>query len=168
VKIIFDEYEYAKNLIENGCPRLTLESMKFVTKYWSSEGFGPTEIRKKLIEFCKRINPYFNEIQNRKKIKKALLHCKNNILRKPTPIIITKAEIEEIRAVKDYRIEKFLFAMLVSARFYQKHSCRKIPKINKYSFTLYSNQSISEIKKLAGIKLTVADWQVLKRELTLK
>lgn len=164
--IIFYEYDYTKNLIDHGVEKITQKILNFVAMYYDYEGYSMTRIQREVENFCTKNNPYFNLIQSRMMIKRAMLHCNKNVMRFPNPITITKSELETINKLDDYKKEKILFCILVVARFFHEHSSKKNIDLNKrLNIDLYINHPIKDILELSGIKLTKKEWEELKYEL---
>ena len=88
--IIFYEEQYAKDLIINGADKLSRRDLNYIAKYWASLGFSEKSIESNLIEYCNNVDPNFNEIQNYDFYHGATIHARNNKLRIPEPIRITK------------------------------------------------------------------------------
>ena len=119
--LVFDEVEYAKNLLEKGFEGfVSLKDLSIIAKYLrEEENLGFKKIEKRLIEFCVKYNPSFNVVKNAKFIQRAVASARNYNLRRPEAIIITKAEIEKIRSINNWQYEKVLFVMLVIAKFFK-------------------------------------------------
>ena len=166
MKIVFYEKEYCEDILKNGVDKLHRRDLNYLAKYWDYLGYGEKDIEDRLIEFCKKNDENFNEIQNYDFIHRAMLHSRNNQLRFPTPIQITKSEIYSIQTYDDYKIQKFLFIMLVVAKFFKYHQSRKNPIQSKYDQYLYSNTPIRELKNLAHINFTRNEWNDYKYQLT--
>lgn len=166
MSIIFYEYDYAQDLIGNGVDRIFQKDLNILSKYWDYLGYSPSAIRLNLESFCLENDKNFNVIQNYKFIHKALAHAKSNIIRFPTPIAVSKNELAIIDSLSNYNHSKFLFAMLVSARFFKLHPSRKSSKVSKYDHMLYSNSDIKSIAELAEVRMTKREWKDIKHEFT--
>ena len=168
MSIIFYEYGYCEKILKKGVKKLFQRDLNYLAKYWEYKGESYENIQKNIEVFCIRNNEDFNVIQSSEMIYRALTHAKNNYLRFPTPIIITQAEVNTIRSLDDYRKEKFLFIMLLCAKYFKTHKSTKHPKRSKFDNTLYSNSSIKYIKEIARVEFTRKEWKELKHELTIK
>lgn len=164
--IIFYEHEHCEKLLEKGTEKITQRDLNYLAKYWDYHNETQSQIHENLKDFCLKNDKYFNVVQGRTMIRRALSQAKNYHLRIPIPISITTSEIESIQSLKNYKYEKYLFAMLVSARFFKVHRSKKSPKKNKFDNYLYSNASMKDIKDLAGVAMTYKEWDILKHELT--
>jgi hypothetical protein len=164
LSIIFYEQEYARSIIESGVDRIAQRDLNYVAKYYDSQCLPKCKVQEGVESFCIKSNPDFNVIQNRIKIKRALTNCKDNKLRVPEPIHITEKELITIGSVLDYRKEKLLFCMLVTAKFFKYHSSKKKPDENRRDVDLYINQPIKDLIELSGTKFSMKDWKVLKHE----
>ena len=168
MKIIFDEEKYCENLLINNQKKILLQDLKLLAAYFFEKNNNNDEIIKNIEEYCLKIDKNFNKIQNFKILEKSLKYALRNHLRKPIPISITKSELQSIQSLDNYMDEKFLFMMLVTAKFYKFNKSINKPKSNKYDTTLYSNCSIKEIQKWAGISFTKTYWKEFKNRLTTK
>ena len=164
--IIFYEYEHCENIIDKGVNKLVQKDLNLLAVYWEYKGEKLSQIKNNIESFCLKNDKYFNLVQSSKMIKRALSYVRNNKLRFPTPIIITQNELNAIIKIDNYNNQKFLFAMLICAKFFKNHQSRKKITKSKYSNTLYSNNSIKDVQELAGVKFTIRYWTKLKHELT--
>jgi hypothetical protein len=168
MSIIFYEYEYCLAIQRENVKRITQRDLNYLAKFWEYEGVDYENISKNIEVFCIRNDRNFNAIQSAKIIQRAVTHAKNNYLRFPTPIVITQAEVDTIRSLDNYTQEKFLFSMLVCAKYFKQHKSLKKKRRSKYDNTLYSNSSIKDIKEIARVKFTNEYWKQLKHEFTVK
>jgi hypothetical protein len=167
MSMIFYEKEYAEKLIQNGLNRLTQRDLNYLAKYWSYEGFSDREIHKNLEEFCLSNDVNFNIIQSYDFIHRAVIHASHYKLRVDLlPVAITNFELETIGKLNDYKVEKFLFTMLVVAKFFKNNANRKKIISSKYDDILYSNNPIKEIQTLANVSFSNAQWLDIKKRLT--
>jgi len=166
LKIIFDEEKYCQNLLKNIQKKILLQDLKLLATYFFEKHYKDEEIMEKIEDYCLKIDKNFNKIQNFGIIQKPLKYAKKNHLRKPIPIKVTKSELENIQSLDNYMEEKFLFIMLVAAKFYKFNKSLNKPKPNKYDTTLYSNSSIKEIQRWANVKFTKVYWNDFKHRLT--
>ncbi len=168
MSIVFYEIQHCEKILKEGVPKLYQRDLNYLAKYWEYLGFNYTEIRKMIIDFCIKNDGRFNEIQSYKMINKSISHARNNFLRHDiAPITISFLELEKIKSLNDYSKEKFMFSMLVCARFFDEHPVRKKIGINKYNNILYADISYKDICELANIKITKNKWNEWKREFTL-
>ena len=166
MSIIFYEYEHCENIINKGVNKLVQKDLNLLAAYWEHEGEKLSQIKNNIESFCLKNDKYFNLVQSSKMIKRALSYARNNKLRFPTPIIITQNELNAIIKIDNYNNQKFLFAMLVCAKFFKKHQSRNKLTKNKYSEALYSNNSIKDIQEIAGTKFTNRYWNDIKHRFT--
>ena len=140
--IIFDEKKYAEKILEEGFSRfMSLKDLIILSKYYSYLNNSSIQIKKNLIGFCKKYNPEFNNIIWDWKIDKAISSGKKYGLRFEQKVNISKKEIEFIKTLKNYKLEKILFVMIVVAKFFRR---------NKNE--LYINANIGDIFNLAKIR----------------
>jgi hypothetical protein len=165
--IVFNEYEYAKSLLETKITVIYQRDLNFLAKLWDYENCPPSEIRKNLIDFCLKNDPYFNMIQNRLKLKRAISHAKRYKLRFPDFIEISRSELDLIKSINNYKYEKIIFCMLVCGKYFKTHPANKIVKDYIYREMLFNNQKIKDIFRIADIRMTIEEWNKAKHELTL-
>ena len=166
MSIIFYEKEHAEYILQNGVDKLTQKDLNYLAKYFDFLGYSEREIETELIQFCKKNDENFNEIQSYTFYHRAMVYSRNNQLRFPTPINITVNEINEIEKIKDYKIQKFIFIMLVVAKFFKYHPSRKVIKESKYDQFLYSNAGIKDLRELANVYFSNIEWKKIKHQLT--
>lgn|GEM_PF-3222055 len=125
--IILDELDYAKSLLKSyNYPKL--KNLSILAKYFKYLGDKPATIRKKLIEYCHKNAFEWNDTLADWKIDSALGSIKNYKLRVPIAVPITKKEIENIKAVDNYDLEKFLFVLLAYAKILKYNEVRIKPR----------------------------------------
>jgi len=152
--IIFDELKYAENLLErefNGFIRW--RDLLILAKYYRSLGKVGIQLEKSILDFCTNKVKGFNEVRNDSKIQSAIRKSKKQPLKISDYVVITKKEIERIRSINDYKIEKILFLMLVVC---------KINHPKDYVGTHYLNQNFSYLVKLANVYMTKNERNSLK------
>lgn len=151
--IILDELEYAKTLIEDKqYPKL--KNLIIIAKYLKYNGDKPAVIKDKLISYCKENALNWNETIGESKLNKALKETKKHRLRTPIPIPITKKEIENIRLVKNYALEKFLFVLLAYAKILKYNDTRIKPRKKPQTLGfLYVNEKITKLFKEAHLNV---------------
>lgn len=121
MKKVVDEEHLFKDIRENGFNRghPTFQELLVIAKYIRQEhGYGQKNIIRELIIFCKDRDKYFNPILSESLLERvARSAVQNSNFRKPNfPINITQKELDKIRIVKDYAIQKILFSAMVVAK----------------------------------------------------
>lgn len=140
--IIFDEKKYAEKILEEGFSRfMSLKDLIILSKYFYYLDNSSAQIKKNLINFCKKYNPEFNNIIWDWKLDKAISSSKKYGLRFEQKVNINKEEIEFIKKLKNYKLEKILFVMIVVAKFFRRNEN-----------DLYINANIGDIFNLAKIR----------------
>ena len=120
---IFDELLYAEKLLANGFVKfMSRKDLIILAKFYFFKGLDEEQIRKKLNMFCYKYNPEYNEIIFGNSIDTAIKKSKQSALSIPSDIFITKHEIDCIKRVSNYRVEKILFVILVCSKFYKQSS----------------------------------------------
>ena len=116
MKTVFNEKIYAENLLKDGfTDYLIWKDLLILSKYFRYNGQKRAEIKKSIIEFYKKFSIY-NETIAGAKIDNAVKKSEKYILRISPDISITKSEVEKIRSLKNYKLEKICFVMLVISR----------------------------------------------------
>jgi len=153
VTIILDELEYAKTLIEDKqYPKL--KNLIIIAKYLKYNGDKPAVIKNKLIDYCKKNALNWNEATGWWIINTALKETKKHRLRIPIPIPVTKKEIENIKSIKNYGLEKFLFVLLVYAKILKYNDTRIKPrKKPQFLGFLYVSEKITKLFKEAHLNV---------------
>jgi len=120
---IFDELLYAEKLLANGFVKfMSRKDLIILAKFYFFKGLDEEQIRKKLNMFCYKYNPEYNEIIFGNSIDTAIKKSKQGTLSIPSDIVITKQEINRIKKIGNYRVEKVLFTILVCSKFYKQSS----------------------------------------------
>ena len=158
MKTVFNEKIYAENLLKDGfTDYLTWKDLLILSKYFRSRSQKKSEIKKSIIEFYKKFSVY-NETVAGAKIDNAIKKGEKYILRISPDISITKSEVEKIRALKNYKLEKICFVMIIISR------SNKIA-FNSQSSRYYLNMNFSEILVEAKVHASKADRNKIKHEL---
>jgi hypothetical protein len=164
--IVFYETEYASSLLEIGTDKISQRDLNFLAKFWKQEGLTQHETQLKLAEFCLDNDPYFNLIINRIRLKRAINHAENFLLRKPGDILIHQMELDIISKINNYKYEKIIFCMLVCAKYYREYPSRKTVRYSRYTQGIYNNQKIKDIIDISATAMTKKEWRIAKHELT--
>jgi hypothetical protein len=161
MNIIFDEKDRAEYLLENGFSSfMSKRDLIILAKYYKYLGNNIPQIKNKLIEFCEKYNPDFNEVLSRSKINDAIKKAQEYGLRMKININITKSEFELIKNVGDYNRQKILFVTLVLAKYYKYNKTnlkeKKPSKYDKYFYVQYNETNIFNLAKV-NVKRTEKD-----------
>jgi hypothetical protein len=120
--------------------------------YWI-ENCGKQKTKTKLIEYCLEHDKNFNDIIFMDQIRKTVA---NAMKRKPSEnkdIVITKAEIEKIETIKNYKDQKILFSILVVSKRSKFDSTSVREKRDYLGFHIHQN-SIFDICNKCGLNLS--------------
>lgn len=140
--IIFDEEEYAIDIIENGSKNKSIfKDVALLAKYFRYKNNTEEEIKNKLYVFCKNNKKDFNIIKDSDIIENIILESKKWKLRTKKYIDITKSEFDLISSENNIKVKKILFVLLVISKFYHDN------KSNDY----YVNISDNDIFKLCNM-----------------
>lgn len=118
MNLVLNEVAWTKETMERyelgDKPALTLER---VAKYYNSMGWKKDEIRKGLEEYLLRCDPYASVVLWDKTISNAV----NNGMKRPFVmidcILITKPEIERIKAIEGIQTQRLAFTLLCVAKY---------------------------------------------------
>jgi hypothetical protein len=118
--IIFNELDYAQNLLKHGFVKfMSGIDLVVLAKYFRYLGKDDAQVKDDINNFCIKFNPAYNEIFFYKKIQYVLRTSKKYELVIPKPVPITQKEIDIIKDLHDYKAEKVLFVLLVVAKHFK-------------------------------------------------
>jgi len=158
--LIFDELKYAEKLERNGfiSGHINKRDLAIYAKYLKLDVKNKAQIESALKRFCKKYEPFFNEILHANYIKFALREIGKNVLRIPIPINITKNELDYIDTLPDIKYKKVLFCILVVAKYLRLNPVRiqkkKEQEQEPKSLQFFYNSSIAKAVKLANVTMT--------------
>lgn len=154
--MIFYEEKHAKKLLESGFTSfMNYEDLSILAKYFKYIGKNKSQIRKSLVEFCEKHNPYFNEVLSRGKIDGALKSCEKFGLRLAIDVPVTISELDIIKNCGDYKRQKILFVMLVISKYFKYNDTRLTPKKNNnHDNDFYVNYKLIDILKMSQINIS--------------
>jgi len=158
MKTVFNEKIYAENLLKNGfSDYLTWKDLLILSKYFRYKGQKKSEVKKSIVEFYKKFSVYNEQIVG-SKVDNAIKKSEKYVLRISPNINITKSEVEKIRKLKNYKLEKICFVMLVISR-------SNKTAFNSQSSRYYLNMNFSEILAEAKVHASKTDRNKIKHEL---
>jgi hypothetical protein len=147
MSLIFDEYTYAVNLLKNGFQDyLRGTQLLVLAKYFFYLGQSKKVVRENILNFTLTYDPYFNDVLNGHRIDKAIKNATKKSLRFSQDVLVTENEIEKIKSLKNNKIERILFVLLVIAR--KSNMDRNAEKEN-----YYVNSKFSTILSLSRVYL---------------
>jgi hypothetical protein len=152
--IILDERAYAEQLLKTKKfgNYIKLKDMVLLSKYYYYLGFKTREIKKKLKELCKRVDPNWNDITQSWKLTVSIRESKKRKLRLPMPIPITRDELYKIKQINDYSLEKVLFIFLAISKILKYNTTVIKPRRSARLIGLfYSNEKASNVFSLAKV-----------------
>jgi hypothetical protein len=132
---------------------LKLKDAVLLAKYYRwIENKETREIKKILISICKRLDKNWNLTTQSWKINLAIRESKKRRIRTSIPIPITNLEVEKIREINDYNLEKILFTFLVYAKFLKYNNTiihsKKRPRLLGL---FYANEKLNNIFNVAKV-----------------
>lgn len=133
---------------------MKLKDLVLLAKYFSYEGLTTQEIRNQLKLLCRKVDYTWNETTQDWKIKVALREMKKRTIRTAIPIPITVDEVEKIKKINDYALEKILFVLLVYGKILKYNNTRIKPKRKPVLLGLfYVNESSTNIFSVARVEV---------------
>jgi hypothetical protein len=158
-KIIFDEYAYAEELLKNGFKDfIKYADILILAKYFRYLGYKPAKIKNEIVEFYKRSCPDYNEVLFGDKINDAIKKSGEHKIKLAIDVFITKAELESIESIKNYKYEKILFVMLAVARYSKLSNHNPSPRY-------FVNHKFSTVLSSAKVYATKAERDKMKHYL---
>ena len=158
--MIFYEKRHAEELLENGFTSfMNFNDLSTLARYFKHLGKNKSQIRKDLVDFCKKHNPDFNEILSYSKIGWAINYADRYLLRIPIDVIVTESEFENIKRIGGYDEQKVVFVMLVVAK-YLKYTDNKIKGKNKIEDDndFYAEIDLPTLKNIAKVRMKKKDF----------
>jgi len=164
--IIFYEEEEAKKILASGnIDFITFDHLFLLAKYFKHIGKNNSQVRKSLIEFCKKHNHDFNEILARNAIENSIKKAQKYSLRNAEGIMITESEMSRIKSATGYKKQKILFTMLVLAKFFKHNDNRIDPKPSKYDGSYFANATFINILSMSKISVSKTERNSIQYEL---
>lgn len=156
--IWFDELKKAEYIFENGfdAGRVSKREVSLLSKLFFSKGMKTKEVRKRLSEFCHRNSVGFNDVIYRGLLDDAIKNGKKYYLEQSDIVPITKKELDIIKSLPT-KYSKFLFVMLVFAKYNNVHSVIKRTEENNSSKSYYAYNTIRDILSRARITMSNSD-----------
>src|SRR5574344_783270 len=115
--IIINYQEYANNLLQNVFAKLVnARDILIIAKAMRRNDKSKSEVYDFLVDFCKKFDKHINLAKVTNKIQTAL-----NDIDKPLPTLLEsikfyKSEIDFIKNIKDYDLQKVLFVIMAIAK----------------------------------------------------
>ncbi len=137
----YDEEVIAKKIYKNGFQDESYSRWQatMVAKYFRwTLGYGDARIKSSLIKFCEKYDQNFNEVRQARSIKNAVSESKNEYVKKASPILITKLELDIIKSIRNFKAQKILLGFLIYAK-------RDKGYVNRRNWT--------DVKRIAGLKI---------------
>jgi len=111
---ILDELSYAKKLLKSGLTRfMSGKDIRILIKYYRYIGIAEDEIYQKIVDYLKKTYDDYPEPIYQNFLNKIINTSKKYILKISEPIPLRKNELDKIRTLKNYKLEKLLFTMLI-------------------------------------------------------
>lgn len=118
--MIFRETEYAEEMIRGGfLTEKYLFELKLLAKYYNKhDNFDEEKTKEQIKEFCKKHLSQYNEVLHLDWVLKSVSYGinKKNIMVDIEKINITQSEIDKIKLLNNYELEKVAFSMLIFSK----------------------------------------------------
>jgi len=117
--IILDEFSYAKNMFNNCLSSfMNGKDIRLLIMYFRNIGVEESEIYNKINNWLLERQENYNEILYQEFLLNIIKTSKKSKIKKFQNIVVTENEFNIIRNIKNYRLEKILFIMLVLSKYY--------------------------------------------------
>ena len=117
--IILDEFSYAKNIFNNTLSSfMSGRDIRLLIMYFRNIGIEESGLYSKINNWLCEHQENYNEILYQEFLLSIIKTSRKNRIKKFDNIIITENEFSIIRSIKNYRLEKILFTMLVLSKYY--------------------------------------------------
>ena len=117
--IILDEFSYAKNIFNNGLSSfMSGRDIRLLIMYFRNIGIEESEIYNKINNWLLEHQEDYNEILYQEFLLRIIKTSRRSKIKKFNNITITENEFNIIREIKNYRLEKIVFIMLVLSKYY--------------------------------------------------
>lgn len=147
--MIFDEVAEAEKILEDkSLDFFDPTKITILAKYFSYLGKTKKEIKGAIIEFCKSQSRIKYDSGDEKIIIEAMDNLKKYSIRVPKICVITKAELDEIATVNDFKTERVFFVMICLAKYFSETNTAKGKKEYAEDKLIFW-RSTSELFKLA-------------------
>lgn len=160
--IILDKKEYCKNILKEKGRKITKSDIVLLSRYFFSLNYDEVQVYKKLKKYIlSNVKEYNSKIYD-DYIDRAIIVGKFFKLEDNLKIVITKKELDSILFIKDFDTQKFMFSMLVLAKYF-KYGNNRISKSDYDG--LYCKCSFKDIKEIAKINASVKKMREMCHEL---
>lgn len=147
--MIFDEVAEAKKILEDkNLDFFDPTKITILAKYFSYLGKNKKEIRDAIVDFCNSQNLIKYDPRDEETISEALDKLKKYKIRIPKICVITKAELDEISSINDFKTERVFFVMICLAKYFSETNTAKEKKEYAEDKLIFW-KSTSELFKLA-------------------
>lgn len=138
-----------------GSNYVPLKNLVLLSKYYYYLGHSTREVKKLLIDICRKVDTNFNLTTQGWKITLSIKESKKRRLRIPISIAITVSELEKIREIDDYNLEKVLFTFLIYAKYLKYNNTLIHPKSRPRLLGLfYCNEKLTNIFSVAKVDVS--------------
>jgi hypothetical protein len=169
--IIWDEYEYGKQIYNDGhvkTKKWQTKELKCLIKYMLSKECKPKEIREKLELCCNDDIRYLKDHQRKYIFSKYIQQCKKDEIINKKRITIYKDEIEQIKQLKNVNAEKVMFVLLVLCKWYGDLQCFSVSRNDLAKEVKIKNIKLDDLQSiltsLTALKYVKSDVNKIKDE----
>lgn len=155
----FMDEEFCEKIYRNGFSKGVFDYWEAmgVAQYlvWTS-GFKKSRTKRVLIEWCEEHDKSFNKYLYRKQILSVVDIAMKKRPDKIVDVTVTKNEIDTIQKVKDFKVEKWLFALLVVAK-REKFDTTSLTKRRNQKGYYVTVDDVYQIARLSSIRMRKED-----------
>jgi hypothetical protein len=115
--VIINYNEHCKKLIENGFDKVcNIRDLVILAKCWKENGCNKSQIQKKLFNFLEEWDKNFTTVKANNKICATFKKSVKDLPPLSEKISFSISEIEFIKAIKEYDLQKILFVIMAIAK----------------------------------------------------
>lgn len=157
--IVLDELTRAKKILESGLSKfMSGKEIRILINYFRYIGVEEESLYGEVIKFLNEKQKDFVEAIHQEFIYKLIKNSKKYPLKIPVDVSITQNEINRIKTIKNYRLEKLLFTCLVLAKYQHLTNINKDNTLEKNDYyNLYIKKTMilvfAKISKKPGENL---------------
>jgi hypothetical protein len=160
--IILDELNHVEKLIKskNFGKYLKLRDLILLAKYFVYLGYDVHTIKTELIKICKYVDKNWNETLQIWKVDVSIREAGKRKIRTAIPIPITYGELDAIKQIHDYALERILFIFLAYSKILKYNNTLIKPRKRPRLLGLfYVNEAPSAIFSLAKVNVRISQRQ---------
>lgn len=148
---ILDELSYAKKLLKSGLTRfMSGKDIRILIKYYRYIGIDEDNLYEEIVKYLNKFYDDYPEPIYQNFLNTIIRTSKKYNLIISEPIPFRKNELEKIRTLKNYKLERLLFTMLILGK-YDFITKNKIDEYNNYTLNL-KDSTVLRLAKISKKK----------------